>query len=477
MAVLLGLLTVALRLPFFSRYLFIWDSVNFALALERFDVTQHRPHPPGCFYYVSLGKLLNSLFHDANLSLVLESVLFSALAIGLLYLLGATMFSRRSGLLASLFLLFSVTFWTYGEIALSYPALAFFSILVAYLAYRVLFRGEGSLVLWLTLVYAIGGGFRPDLLFFLAPLWLACLAKASRPQVAVSVLVALGGFLAWFLPTALLSGGLVEYWRAFAAYFSVDVVERYVPTHRGLVGLGVNVRDTASYLFYALYAEAVPLALAAVWVSQRKARWRNAKALFLVGWVSPMLLFYLLFHQGEPGYIFSVLPAFLLVTARFLEQVRWPGLGASAAVGVSYGLVALVLVANIGVFFLHPRLLTYQGLRRSDQRLRSTIAYIQASHDPQAVVLLSYQSYKHWMYYLPAYPHNLWVDLFSRQERQFPIPNGGNAVLLTDQSLIRILAPGTPYQSVALGADLYLYRLEARPGQRLRYSGGFIALE
>ena len=477
LAALLGLLTVALRLPFLSRYLFIWDSVNFALALEHFDVTQHRPHPPGYFYYVGLGRLLNALFNDANLSLALESVLLSALAVAALYLLGRAMFSRRSGLMAALLLVFSVTFWTYGEIALSYPALAFFSILVAYLTYRVLFHDERGLVVWVAVAYAIGGGFRPDLLLFLAPLWLASLTRASRLQAVASVLVALGGFLAWLLPTVLLSGGLVEYGRAFAAYFSVDVVERYAPTHRGLLGLGVNIRDTASYLFYALYAEAVLLVLALGWVALSKRRWWNPKALFLTGWIAPMLLFYILLHQGEPGYIFSLLPAFLLVTARFLDRVRWPLLPTRAATVVNYALLAVVLAANTGIFFLHPRLLTYQGLVRNDQHLGNTIAYVQTTHTPQEVVLLSYQSYKHWMYYLPAYPHNLWVDLFSRQERHFPIPNGVHTVLLTDQSLLRILDPKLGYQPVALGEDLFLYRLEVRPGQRLRYSGSLITLE
>ena len=30
-----------------SRWLDDWDSVQFALALERLSLTEHRPHPPG----------------------------------------------------------------------------------------------------------------------------------------------------------------------------------------------------------------------------------------------------------------------------------------------------------------------------------------------------------------------------------------------------------------------------------------------
>src|ERR1700722_1663574 len=57
-----------------SHDLYDLDSVNFALAMERFDPRVHQPHPPGYFLYVCLGRLLNSLVHDANLALVLLSI-------------------------------------------------------------------------------------------------------------------------------------------------------------------------------------------------------------------------------------------------------------------------------------------------------------------------------------------------------------------------------------------------------------------
>ncbi|NIN97648.1 MAG: hypothetical protein GTO49_22235, partial [Anaerolineae bacterium] len=39
----IGVLT---RIPFRSHFLFNVDSVNYALALDSFDLAAHQPHPP-----------------------------------------------------------------------------------------------------------------------------------------------------------------------------------------------------------------------------------------------------------------------------------------------------------------------------------------------------------------------------------------------------------------------------------------------
>ncbi len=41
---LLGLVS---RLPFRSEILYHWDSVNFAYAIEEFNIAKEQPHPPG----------------------------------------------------------------------------------------------------------------------------------------------------------------------------------------------------------------------------------------------------------------------------------------------------------------------------------------------------------------------------------------------------------------------------------------------
>src|ERR1035441_9435707 len=72
---------------FRSHYLYDIDSVNFALALKRFDPSVHQPHPPGYFLYVCLGRLANLLTHDANAALVGVSIVFSCGAVAMIYVL------------------------------------------------------------------------------------------------------------------------------------------------------------------------------------------------------------------------------------------------------------------------------------------------------------------------------------------------------------------------------------------------------
>src|SRR5580692_6036858 len=84
--------TALTRFIFRSHYLYDIDSVNFALALKRFDPTVHQPHPPGYFLYVYSGRLANLVFHDANGALVAISVVFSCGAVAMVYVLSSNWF-------------------------------------------------------------------------------------------------------------------------------------------------------------------------------------------------------------------------------------------------------------------------------------------------------------------------------------------------------------------------------------------------
>jgi hypothetical protein len=88
--------TALTRFVFRSHYLYDIDSVNFALALKRFDPSVHQPHPPGYFLYVCLGRLVNGLFHDANAALVAIGIVFSCGAVAMIYVLAHHWFGRNA---------------------------------------------------------------------------------------------------------------------------------------------------------------------------------------------------------------------------------------------------------------------------------------------------------------------------------------------------------------------------------------------
>ncbi len=465
-------LTLATRLPFVTRMLYSWDSVNFAFALQRLDVTRHAPHPPGYPYYVGLARLFDLILRDANASFVLVGLIFACLAVVALYGFGRSAFDDATGFCAALSLLFCVTFWAYGLIALSYMTLAFFSIATAWLAYRVLFRGERRLLIWLTIVYAVGGGFRPDLLLFLAPLWLAGLLRATWRERLLNGLVALGGFALWFVPTVWLSGGPEAYWRVLTAYFGRDVLERYSVTHVGWRALAVNVRDLGSYIFYALYAQTILLAVALGWLVWRGEQRRARVWWFLAAWVVPMSAFYTFIHIGDPGYVFAILPALCLLIARFVVAAARDVTAARVGPSLKHVLAALfvaALIFNTGIFLFRDRPLTARGIQRNDRHLVAKIGHVRAHYRPNEVQVLAYASYKHARYYLPEHRHQLWVDRFSRQERQSDLPPGTRFVLLLDDDLPALVKQPERWEPVTVAPGVRLYRLEVHGEQQVVY--------
>src|SRR5712692_2607113 len=158
---LLASAVVLTRFIFRSHYLYDIDSVNFALALDRFDPTVYQPHPPGYFLYVCLGRLANALFNDANTALVAISIAASAAAVVLIYILTENWFGRNPALFAGLIFLFSPLSWFHGTVALTYVVEAFFSALVGYLCWRT-YSGDSRWLIPASIALGLAAGFRPS---------------------------------------------------------------------------------------------------------------------------------------------------------------------------------------------------------------------------------------------------------------------------------------------------------------------------
>src|SRR5436305_583410 len=168
-AVLVGA-TVLTRLPFVTQTLYAFDSANYALAVRDFyNVAFHQPHPPGYPLYVFFARVLNVVVQDPNRALVLEGIVWSAIAVACTTLLARALFGRSVGLLSGLLLVCTVGFWGYGEVAYPYVALAGETASLALLSHRVL-SGQHRWVLGLGVVWAISLGTRWDGAVFCIPL-------------------------------------------------------------------------------------------------------------------------------------------------------------------------------------------------------------------------------------------------------------------------------------------------------------------
>jgi hypothetical protein len=466
----LACLVLLTRVPFATRLLYSWDSVNFAEGMRGLNIARHAPHPPGYLYYVALARGVDAVVGDPNASLVLISIVFGALAVVATYFYGRMAFDRATGLVAALSLAGSLTFWAYGTVALSYTVLAFFSIAVALAAHLRVFR-PNRVALWqVTLLYAFAGGFRPDLLLFLGPLWLLCLVRATWRERVLSGTLAGAGFAAWFVPTAILSGGLNEYWAVLSAYLSRDVLVRYSSTHNGLPALGSNLRELGDYLFYALYAQTPLVLLAASWLVWTW-RWRQQRDWWFVGlWIAPMFAFYSIIHIGDPGYVFALLPGLCLLAGRFICQAGKALSGRLGSLGkvVLPAALAIALAANVGLFLFRPMPLSAVGIRRNEASLEAKLTYLKSRYKPNEVAVLSYAYFKHLLYYLPGHQNSLWVDLFNGQTQRTRLSPSVRFVVVFDDGMEGYLTNRRRWRSLTPAPGVVMYETE------VQYSGNLV---
>lgn len=387
------------RFLFRSRYLYDLDSVNFALALETFDPELHQPHPPGYFLYVWLGRVAYGVIPEANAALVAVSIAASAAAAVAIYALADGWFGRRAAVFAGLIFLFSPLAWFHGTVALTYIVEVFFSALTGWLCWQV-YQGRAGFVIPSAVVLAFAVGVRQSSILFLGPLWLFALRRAGWRRAVVGF-AALGlGLLAWIVPMAMESGGLVKY--ATSLY---DLWTR-VPARRtafsGSAGMAVATVLTRLTVIAAIYGlcfgAAGPLAL----LSRRGSPAAGGKAAFTWVWVGPALAFFTLV------FLLFVNSGYLLVASP--PVFAWAGARVAEWYSRSWrkgAALAAVAAAHTAVFLWAPLYCSYSGVRELEARLESAVAAVRAAARPEETLIVSFDShflgYRHAGYYLPEY--------------------------------------------------------------------------
>jgi hypothetical protein len=406
MPVFLFLVTVLSRLPFTSKYLYHMDSGHFALALDKYDLTLHQPHPPGYFLYIMLGRLVRFFVNDANTALVLLSIAFSGLAVVTIYLLGREVFNEKSGILAAFLMLTSPNFWFHGEVALSYSADAFFSALIGLCCWRAL-KGNSRYVWISALALGLSSGFRQNTGVFLLPLWLFSIRKESFRSIVTGI--ALFGITgsAWFLPMVTMAGGLESYQEAFRELWLFHTGHNSV-FEKGLSHLRANLETLFIFFFYSL-GVLLPLMVLALYGLVRNralSLLKNSTTLFLVCWTLPPLLFHLLiFISGNPGYVLIMLPPLIISAAASLAYLDtcMPMLAKNRAGSM---LVTAIIAANAAIFFYTSLPVSNNEIRTHDTNLQSLLKELETSNAGNTLLFVdpnSSYSYRHLMYYLPDY--------------------------------------------------------------------------
>lgn len=478
-ALALALATVASRLPFRTAMLYAWDGALFARALRDYNVVPHFPQPPGYILYVALARLVQAITGlGDNAAYVAISIAAAGLTVGALYLLGVLLFGRLVGLLAAALALTSVSFWYFSALAYPYTVLALGSTIVATLGWLLHERRLARPPL-AALAFALLAGFRQDLLLFLGPLFAACYLRAADPRthagrrdLALGLLAGAAGVASWWVATDLASEGWGSLWRALTVQSS-NVGRGTSAFAAGEAGLRSNARLLGWFSKDALHLAAFPaVAYAAFWLL-RPARegWR---APFLLAWLAPALLFYLLVHIGEAGYVFSFLPAALLAAAAGLARAAealaeaLPGPPRRATrLAIAAALGALICGYQTYLFLGSGRTLSAGQLACKDAAIARAVATLRDDFPPATTLVVTSAYLQHLAVYLPQYRQVQFLE--PDRDAAWTPPPGVDRVVVFDLELVRRSAPAPGWTFLPLACD-GRYALAVAPAAGARFA-------
>jgi hypothetical protein len=459
-AVGLFMLTILSRLPFRSQILYHWDSVNFAYAMRQFSVAKDQPQPPGYIVYVWLCRLVGTVARDAQTTMVIISIVASALAVVALFYLGSAMFDRRVGLIAALFLAMSPLFWFYGEIALPHALDTLLVIVSVWWLYEVM-EGDHRYLYPAVAVLAVAGGVRQQTIIFLVPVLLFALRRVGWRRFLTAGVLGAVICLAWFVPLMALSGGISNYMRVTGTFARRFQSTTSVLMGAGWWGIGRNVRKLAMYTLYGWGVALVPgVVHAARQLWQRKWPQSWEKPVFLLLWVVPSLIFYAIIHMGQQGLVFVLLPAWLLLSAVGLERMlaarsRWLTAATAAVVALNAGVFCLMPEYPLGPGTL--RLLTRATLVNSDRYYQDRFRTIEAGFAPESTAILA-ANWHHVEYYLPDYV-SLPFTIGSKWEKDAGRPIGGFQEVLATPTMLGLQLDGQGQAAIVVfDSDLAAFR-------------------
>ncbi len=462
------------RIPFQSQLLYHWDSVNFVMGMEQFDVRLHQPHPPGYLLYVLLGRLVNLIINDANASLVWISIFFSGLTASVVYLLGRRLFDKPTAIISALIALTSPAFWFYSQVALTYILEAFFVTAIALACLQTL-RGNWRMAFIAALLMGLAGGIRQTTLVLMLPLWLFSLRRCGwRVIISAGILLGLT-VMAWLAPTIILSGGLDAYLKASSS-IGGGVLEDFELFGGGqslFALLGPFVR-LAMYLLYSLMLGIAALLYGTIKdLGNAKALWKqwrpDDRVHVMALWLIPNLVLYAPLVRA-PGHTFSFMPALVLMTAAAVMTFSHD-LAARLSRPVmrsTLTLTGLMLVVNVAFFLAAPPYLldikrvvtttpSWPTIHHRDQYLDERVDYITEHFDAATtIVLTAGPDYRHPDYYLRDYATlNYETELLTSD-----VPAGAQTLVLFSDTLT---SDQDDVQTITLpGGELFYLELDAK---------------
>lgn len=423
---ILSIITIITRIPFVSKYLFEWDSVQFALGIDNFNIIHHQPHPPGYFFYVYSAKLVNLIINNPNYSLITINIILCAIASIIFFIICYKIFQNKLiSFFASIIFITNPFVWFHSEFANVYIIDCLFALIYFYLSYLIFIEKKNYTYLF-SFLFAIGIGFRQSLVIFFSPLYIFSIFyyflyyKKSIKKLLINIIIFAITNLFWLLPTIILSGGFAQVWEVTRFQYSSTTSKTSI---FDLNKLKTTTAQTWNTIKLFLYSGGILSFILLYYIISGKIKFAKKTKTLLLLWFLPSFLFYSLIHLGKAGYIITIAPIIPLLGIWIIYNTK--------SITKKYIIIFTIIILQT-IFFLFdlepkntrlnnllinvsPYKISSQTIKYNDSRLKEIINSVE-KYNPQDTIILSegdspyikqrtnfIKSIRHLNYYLPQY--------------------------------------------------------------------------
>ena len=487
--VIILLFTVSLTTALFFRALTLttWDAVQFALALENYNVALHRPHPPGYIAWVALLKLFSLVF-DANLASITINAILEGFVAYIMYRILHEIFRVRKSIsaLAALSWLLNPVSWYYRATAENYASGAFFTITILYLILLFMEDGDMKKALVASFLLGFSGGFRIEIPVFLLPV-AACtviyrLKRELNKRALLSLIILYAvGIAAWLIPQALLCGSFTNWLNVTLGQFS-GAFSKTALGSAPIYVIAKNFVKTAGVLISgnSLNILSIPIVMVCIVLVKRIIKYVNKHVYLVIATVLIFSAFTIFVHFGKTGYLLPATTVLSIVLIWFTTKVL-------KRTKILLIIIALALVLNCFIFihaapkhelakmpymqrvvlyFLGAHY-TFNEIRERDFAVFKFIEVVQEYNPNNTAIIILYPcraiNWRKVMYYAPQYIAVFYKTptgekLVAQHHTSLNISNVENKVL---HSSLVITSLNLPYRVIAkLGSDTYIYEVK-----------------
>ena len=175
--------------------------------------------------------------------------------------------------------------------------------------------------------------------------------------------------------------------------------------------LGIGISSIFILLIYILYK--LP--------KVKLLNFKNPKLIFIVLWIIPTLLFYLLIFFAKPGYLLVYLPALTLIMTYVILDFSTDLNRKFSRIPKNYFIIVLfiLILAPEFVQFLSPSEngLNYMNIQSTDSNFQDIYDFIEKSDSSNVIIITdSDVDWRKFIYYLPDYETYCYVADFQSEK-------------------------------------------------------------